>query len=192
MESLSSSVSTFRASALPLPAFKPSSPSRSNYHRHHQQPHLLPRQNSISNKQQPNYQQPQTLINNPLSQSPPSIPSRTSSSSTTHHRTSSGYAAALLDISLCQNSADLVIKDAATFARLIRSKPVLELMRNPFIDEMQKKQALNELAEKGKFEKHLAALLKMLIVKNKFAIISDVLDEFRRMYAELYRAPLAQ
>uniref|UniRef100_A0A7N0VGT8 Uncharacterized protein n=1 Tax=Kalanchoe fedtschenkoi TaxID=63787 RepID=A0A7N0VGT8_KALFE len=181
METLSSSVSTFRASAIPLPTIRPLSPS--NYHHPHtlpSQPQPLSRRNSISNKHQHlPAPQPQTLVN-PLSQSP----SRTTP--TAHLlRPSSGYAAALLDISLCHNSADLVFKDALRFAKLIRSGPVLDLMRNPFIGGKEKSQALKELAELGNLEKHLAALLKMLIVKNKFSIIGDVLDEFRRMYDAL-------
>lgn len=68
---------------------------------------------------------------------------------------------------------------------IIRAKPVLELLRNPFIDAEEKNQALKELIDSGKFEKHFTGLLKMLIVKNKFGMIGDVLDAFRSMYCEL-------
>lgn len=44
---------------------------------------------------------------------------------------------------------------------------------------------MKELAKKGKFNKHLFNLLKMMVEKNKMGIVSEVLEEFERVYDEL-------
>lgn len=75
-------------------------------------------------------------------------------------------------------------KDAKRFEKLLRNKQVHGVLNDFRIGEKEKGQVVKELAEKGRFQKHLVALLKMLVEKNRVGIVGEVMEEFERMYDE--------
>ncbi|KAL4368098.1 hypothetical protein GQ457_05G001000 [Hibiscus cannabinus] len=99
-----------------------------------------------------------------------------------HRNPATGYAAALLDIAQCNGSVDSVQHDVQKFARLLRNSQIQALLNDPFLGYEEKGEAVKELARKGKFNKHLVSLLKLLVEKNKLEMVSEVLDEFERIY----------
>lgn len=52
-------------------------------------------------------------------------------------------------------------------------------------EDIEKGQVLIELAEKGKLNRNLVAILKLLVRKNKSGLVNDVMLEFKRIYDEL-------
>lgn len=98
---------------------------------------------------------------------------------------SSGYAAALVDMSRCSNSLKSVAKDVARLSNCLRNEQLSSFLFDPCIGEMGKGQVLMEVAEKGRFHRHLVVMLKLLVSKNKLGLVNDVLIEFQRMYDEL-------
>ncbi|KAK8654467.1 hypothetical protein V6N13_128435 [Hibiscus sabdariffa] len=99
-----------------------------------------------------------------------------------HRNPATGYAAALLDIAQCNGSVDSVQHDVQKFARLLRNSQIQALLNDPSLGYKEKGEAVKELARKGKFNKHLVSLLKLLVEKNKLEMVSEVLDEFERIY----------
>lgn len=53
------------------------------------------------------------------------------------------------------------------------------------MSEKDKGQVIGEVVKKGRFNRHLASLIKMLIQKNKVGIVKEVLEEFERIHDEL-------
>ncbi|XP_022759596.1 ATP synthase delta chain, chloroplastic-like [Durio zibethinus] len=102
-----------------------------------------------------------------------------------HQKPASGYAAALLDIAQCNRSLDAVQKDVQKFSKLLQNAQIQALLSDPFLGDKEKGQVVKELATKGKFNKHLVSLLKMLIERNKLETVSEVLEELERIYDEL-------
>ncbi|MDV3166679.1 MAG: ATP synthase F1 subunit delta ['Waltheria sp.' little leaf phytoplasma] len=102
-----------------------------------------------------------------------------------HQKPACGYAAALLDIAQCNNSLDEVQKDVQKFSKLLRNDQIQAFLSDPMVGEREKGKAAKELAVKGKFNRHLVRLLKMLIERNKLEIVSEVLGEFERIHDEL-------
>ncbi|KAE8703637.1 putative 14-3-3 protein [Hibiscus syriacus] len=102
-----------------------------------------------------------------------------------HRKPATGYAAALLDIAQRNGSLDSVQQDVQKFSKLFRNSQIQALINDPFLGYKEKGKAVKELARKGKFNKHLVNLLKMLIEKNKLEMVSEVLDDFERIYDEL-------
>ncbi|KAG8475178.1 hypothetical protein CXB51_031775 [Gossypium anomalum] len=120
---------------------------------------------------------------------PPIFPHPTSllpSSSLHVHRTpATGYAAALLDTAQSTGSLHEVRRDVRKLSRLLQNSQIQALLNDPFLGDQEKGKAMKELAKKGKFNKHLFNLLKMMVEKNKLGIVSEVLEEFERVYDEL-------
>ncbi|XVE73664.1 hypothetical protein DITRI_Ditri11bG0136900 [Diplodiscus trichospermus] len=102
-----------------------------------------------------------------------------------HQKPSSGYAAALLDIAQSNSSLEVVRKDVEKFSKLLQNGEIQAFLSYPFVGDKEKGKAVKELGRKGKFNKHLVSLLKMLIEKNKLEMVSEVLEEFERIYDEL-------
>ncbi|PQQ21707.1 ATP synthase delta chain chloroplastic [Prunus yedoensis var. nudiflora] len=192
MDTLSSSVSTLK-----IPTLLSSTSSRELHQFNPQSPrtHKLPPQSHLHSTTKPN------LISNktpsfshklvPLSSTPSFLNSsatlslNSSSSSDLHRKPATGYAAALLDIAQCNNSVHLVEKDIQRFLKLLHNKLVQAALANPFVGEKEKGQVVNLVAEKGRFNRHLVGLVKMLVRKNKVGIVKEVLEEFQRIYNEL-------
>ncbi|XVF80276.1 hypothetical protein PTKIN_Ptkin15bG0057500 [Pterospermum kingtungense] len=102
-----------------------------------------------------------------------------------HQKPASGYAAALLDLAQCNGSLDAVQKDVQKFSKLLQNGQIQALLSDPFVSDKEKGKAVKELGRKGKFNKPLISLLKMVIEKNKLEMVSEVLEEFERIYDEL-------
>ncbi|KAK6260503.1 ATPase [Theobroma cacao] len=102
-----------------------------------------------------------------------------------HSKPASGYAAALLDIAQCNTSLDAVQKDVQKLSKLLHHGHVQAFLSDPFVGDEEKGKAVKELARKGKFNKHLVRLLKMLIKRKELGMVSEVLEEFERIYDEL-------
>ncbi|XVF22321.1 hypothetical protein REPUB_Repub12eG0163000 [Reevesia pubescens] len=110
---------------------------------------------------------------------------RLTSSPYVHQKPASGYAAALLDIAQCNSSVEAVQKDVQKLSKLLQNSEIQALLSDPFLADKEKGKTVKELAKKGKFNKHLVSLLKMLIERNKLEMVSEVLEEFERIYDEL-------
>lgn len=181
MDTLSSPVSTIKVPALHLA-------HREFYHfktlstSYQLPPHLTTKYNPISNKTTTQFPYLKTL------HSPQSYTSQSSSlrsSPNIHRNPASGYAAALVDISQCNNSLETVQKDVERLLKLLQSEQAQAVLANPLVGEKNKGQLVKELAKKGKMNRLLVRLLKMLIDRNKVTMVSEVLMEFLRIYDEL-------
>ncbi|XP_021279513.1 ATP synthase delta chain, chloroplastic-like [Herrania umbratica] len=117
----------------------------------------------------------------PTSQASPLI----SSPYYVHSKQASGYAAALLDIAQCNTSLDAVQKDVQKLSKLLHHDHVQAFLSDPFVGDEEKGKAVKELVRKGKFNKHLVRLLKMLTKRKELGMVSEVLEEFERIYDEL-------
>lgn len=58
-------------------------------------------------------------------------------------------------------------------------------MTDPLVGNKEKGYVLEEILSKGKFNKHLVGVLKLLVDKNKLGIVDEVLMEFERIYDQL-------
>ncbi|KAG9152380.1 hypothetical protein Leryth_016760 [Lithospermum erythrorhizon] len=102
-----------------------------------------------------------------------------------HNKAASGYAAALVDMARCNNILEPIQKDVRRFSRLLNQKQVRAILVSTDVEEKEKGEILKEVAVKGKFHKHLVVLLKLVIEKNRVAILDEVFQEFQRIYDEL-------
>ncbi|OVA14751.1 ATPase [Macleaya cordata] len=201
MDTLSTSVSTNRH----IHGF-PSTAPRELHHQfrppqttHHQLPppnsHLYNKPNSLLSNRPTS---PSSFTNNKTlitSSHPFTSTAQTSSSAISkskssvgvvHHRKAScGYAAALLDIAQCNNNLNLVERDVRRFLRLIRYHDVRTILADPSMDDKTKGEVVKEIAVKGKFQKHLVVMVKMLVEKNRVCMVNEVLEEFERINDEL-------
>ncbi|KAJ4970705.1 hypothetical protein NE237_003804 [Protea cynaroides] len=183
METLSTSVSTLKVfgftSSIPRELHLFKTPHTSNHHTSYS--HLLnSRPNSISNK-------PSSLLSFKDHSSPLILPFYQSQSSPhiIHQNATSGYAAALLDVAHCNNSLEAIERDVQKFSRLLQDKDLRSTLMDPFMDDKMKGDVVKQVAEKGRFQKHLVALIKMMVQKNKVGMVGEVLEEFQRFYDEL-------
>ncbi|KAG5222550.1 ATP synthase delta chain-related family protein [Salix suchowensis] len=101
--------------------------------------------------------------------------SSNNSSLHTHRSPVSGYAAALVDIARCKSSLDIVQNDVQKLLKLLQNEQIQAVLGSPFVGS----------GKRGKFNRYLLGLVKMLIERNKVMIVSDVLMEFERIYDEL-------
>lgn len=183
METFSSSVSTLK-----VPSTLLSTPSRELLHQfktsHHT--HKLPPQTHLNSTTTTT--KTTSFTQKPLTLSTPSfsIPTKTLFSSPYLHKNpASGYAAALLDIAQCNRTLDLVHKDVKMFLQLLHNKQVQAVLESPFVGLEEKGQVVKLVAQKGRFNKHLVNLVKMLVGKCKVGIVKEMLEEFGRIYSEL-------
>ncbi|KAJ0964260.1 hypothetical protein J5N97_029382 [Dioscorea zingiberensis] len=105
-----------------------------------------------------------------LTQKPP-FPSTTKQ----HHKASTGYAAALLDVSRCQNSIHAVYKDVHRLMHVLGR---------------DNQSSMKGVVESGGLAKQLVVLVKMLVKKGKAGLVWEVLNEFMRLYDELTCTPV--
>ncbi|XP_050387010.1 uncharacterized protein LOC126803265 [Argentina anserina] len=198
METLSSSISTLK-----VPSTLLSTPSREVLHhfKASHNTHKLPPQTHL-HKPTTTTTKTTSFTQKPLTLSTPSfsIPTTLFSAPTLHSNPASGYAAALLDIAQCNRNLDLVHKDVKRFLLLLHNKQVEAVLGSPFVGLEEKGQVMKLVAQKGKFNKHLVSLVKMLVGKSKVGkskvgkskvgkskvgIVKNVLEEFGRIYSEL-------
>ncbi|KAL6124004.1 hypothetical protein ACLB2K_076520 [Fragaria x ananassa] len=183
METFSSSVSTLK-----VPSTLLSTPSRevlhhfkSSYNTHKLPPQTHLHKATTNSKITSFTQKPQTLSTPSFS-----IPTKTLLSSPSLHKNpASGYAAALLDIAQCNRTLDLVHKDVKRFLQLLHNRQVQAVLDSPFLGLEEKGQVMKLVSQKGKFNKVLVNLVKMLVGKSKVGIVKEVLEEFGRIYSEL-------
>ena len=76
-------------------------------------------------------------------------------------------------------------KDVQKLSKLLQNGQIQALLSDPFVGDKEKGKAVKELGRKGKFNKHLVSLLKLVIERNKLEMVSEVLEEFERIYDEL-------
>lgn len=119
----------------------------------------------------------------------PSSPKKSSnfklSTTTFHRKAASGYAAALVDVARSNNSIEAVAKDVRKLSKWLGDDNLRDFLLDPLTEEIEKGQVLIELAEKGKLNRNLVAILKLLVKKNKSGLVNDVMLEFKRIYDEL-------
>uniref|UniRef100_A0A6N2KLG2 Uncharacterized protein n=1 Tax=Salix viminalis TaxID=40686 RepID=A0A6N2KLG2_SALVM len=75
--------------------------------------------------------------------------------------------------------------DVQKLLKLLQNEQIQAVLGSPFVGEKEKGQVVQEVAKRGKFNRYLLGLVKMLIERNKVMIVSDVLMEFERIYDEL-------
>ncbi|XP_022898426.1 ATP synthase delta chain, chloroplastic [Olea europaea var. sylvestris] len=114
--------------------------------------------------------------------SPKQSPSRTE---TAHQKAASGYATALLDVAQCNSSLEEVERDVKRLLKWLSNEQIRVVLNDPCVEEKEKGRVMKEVAEKGRFHRHLVKLVKLLIKKNKVGMASEVLQEFERIYDEL-------
>ncbi|XAR62938.1 hypothetical protein NMG60_11022686 [Bertholletia excelsa] len=84
-----------------------------------------------------------------------------------HDKAATGYAAALIDATRRRGSLGAVERDVRRLVKWLLSKQVRAFMADPSTEDEEKGQVLKEAADKGRFEGHLAALLKLLAEKKR-------------------------
>ncbi|CAI9781495.1 unnamed protein product [Fraxinus pennsylvanica] len=136
--------------------------------------------NSISTKATPLVTYP--FLSSSQDSSPKQSPSRTE---TAHHKAASGYATALLDVAQCNSSLEEVERDVKRLLKWISNERIRAVFRDPCVEEKEKGQVVKEIAQKGRFDRHLVKLVNLLVKKNKVGMVSEVLQEFERIYDEL-------
>ncbi|XP_068635335.1 ATP synthase delta chain, chloroplastic [Aristolochia californica] len=174
MEAISASVSTLRVSSL-----TPSNTRESSLFK----PPLTP-QAFLSRTRNPSLSLPHRLSSSSFPDKysrfsflPINLPS--SQPALFHKTAASGYAAALLDVAQSSNSLRKVERDVRRFSRLMRSEDLRS------VKEEKRGEVLKEVAERGGFEKHFVALLRLIIGKGKVGLVEEVLEEFARIYDQL-------
>uniref|UniRef100_A0A5B7BR79 ATP synthase delta chain n=1 Tax=Davidia involucrata TaxID=16924 RepID=A0A5B7BR79_DAVIN len=184
MDTLSSSVSSFKVPSLHSTSreifYHLRTPNTSHLppHSQTQVQSSATKPNSISNRAT------KSFTRNKFTTSPPFFTSSLKQSPIiVHHRAASGYAAALVDVARCNNSLEVVERDVTRFSKLLLRNE--HLRANPSVGDKERGQLVKEVAEKGGFHRHLVVLLRMLVEKNKVGIVSEVLEEFERIYDQL-------
>ncbi|KAI6707792.1 hypothetical protein NL676_010754 [Syzygium grande] len=109
----------------------------------------------------------------------------TSSPVAVHRKAATGYAAALIDAAQCNHSLGQVESDVHRLSLLLRSVQLKEILGNPFASHADKEKILEEISKKARFHRHLVALLKMFVRKNQVEMVSEVLEEFKRIYRDM-------
>ncbi|KDO86556.1 hypothetical protein CISIN_1g040346mg [Citrus sinensis] len=188
MDTLSSSVSTFKFAALhstprELHNFKaPPNTSQSHHQFHPHQSHLS---STRPNKTAASFTRRSFSNSYPSLTSSSGTSTPKSASPNSHQKPASGYAAALLDKALCHSSLEAVQRDVLKLSRLLKNEQIQAVCADPFVGDKDKGQIVKELLSSWKVNSYLAALLRMLIERNKVAMVSDVLEEFQRIYDDL-------
>ncbi|XP_027350364.1 ATP synthase subunit delta, chloroplastic [Abrus precatorius] len=131
-------------------------------------PNLVPKTKSFSRKSSPSLA---------FSSSGASHPKPKPSSPIFHRNPATGYAAAIIDVAQNSNSLHLVQRDVQRLLKLLKNVNFQSAVGEPSMVE--------RVVERGNFHRHVVALLKMLLKKNKVGIVQEVLEEFEKIYDEL-------
>lgn len=185
MDTISSSISTLKG-----PAFLSTLPElqhlRTPHVSHQLPPNLTTKPNSSISNRTPSETKTLSFKNlNPPLFSNISQSSSHNSSPHIHRNPVSGYAAALVDIARCKSSLDIVQNDVQKLSKLLQNEQIQAVLGSPFVGDKEKGQVVKEVAKRGKFNRYLVGLVKMLIDRNKVMIVSDVLMEFERICDEM-------
>ncbi|KAF6136206.1 hypothetical protein GIB67_001615 [Kingdonia uniflora] len=182
METLTTSVSSLKVPGLPsqtalreLHLFRPSQPTYTSHQ-------LLNKQKSSISNTHVSSSTSKTTFTSSLQTTPQTASPKPI---VTHRKASTGYAAAMLDIARCNNVLDTIERDVRRFLRMLRNKDLQSLLTSSVVESKVKGEVVREIAEKGKFQKYLVALVKMLTEKNQAGMVKEVFEEFERIYDEL-------
>ncbi|CAL0311295.1 unnamed protein product [Lupinus luteus] len=181
MDTLSSSVSTFKVQPL-TPTTNP------EFYHFKKNPYAKvapPHVSSTSIKTKPPFSHKCSSTFVPLFSSSNTL-SRKPSPPIFHQNPSTGYAAAIIDVAQTNNSLHSVQKDISRLLNFLQHMNFQSTMVDPSMVEEHKGEAImRQVVEQGNFHRHVVALLKMLLKKNKMGILEEVLEEFERIYDEL-------
>ncbi|WOG83961.1 hypothetical protein DCAR_0103140 [Daucus carota subsp. sativus] len=75
--------------------------------------------------------------------------------------------------------------DVKRFLKLLGNKQLQGFLTDAHVKQSEKGKVVKEIAEKGKFHKHLVVLIRMLVDKTKLGMVPQVLVEFQRLFEEL-------
>ncbi|CAK8544946.1 unnamed protein product [Lathyrus sativus] len=172
METLSNSVSNLKISSLP-----PTTTTNREFHHFTRTPHAIPNRppqpkpQKITNFSHNNHSLPFSSLTTSSHKVKPSSP-------IFHHKPATGYAAAIIDVAQTTNTLHLVQRDVHRLSKFLRKS---RLQSDGGIDAS----AVRKVVEQGNFQRHVVALVKMLMKKKKLGIVGEVLEEFERIYDEL-------
>ncbi|KAK2650017.1 hypothetical protein Ddye_017506 [Dipteronia dyeriana] len=198
MDTLSTSVST----SLKVPSlhsttphrdfflFKPPYPYTSQQifpHNHHQHnSHLYSSTTKLPNNKKTSSVTAKNLNPPPLlASSGTSSPLKPANPNNVYRKPASGYAAALLDKALCDDSVELTRKDVKRVSNLLKKEQIQAILNDPFVGEKEKGEVVKKVVKIRKVNRFLAGLVKMMVERNKVGMVSEVLDEFEKIYQEL-------
>lgn len=71
------------------------------------------------------------------------------------------------------------------FLKLLGNEQLQGFLTDAHVKQSEKGKVVKEIAEKGKFHKHLVVLIRMLVDKTKLGMVPQVLVEFQRLFEEL-------
>ncbi|MED6197153.1 hypothetical protein PIB30_054025 [Stylosanthes scabra] len=106
--------------------------------------------------------------------------SSSSSSPTFHSKPATGYAAAIIEVAQRTKCLHAVHRDVQRLLRFLQSSN----NNNDKGGEAAATMIMKKVAE-FQIQRHVAALLRMLMKKGKVGIVGEVLEEFERIYVEL-------
>ncbi|XP_050203843.1 ATP synthase delta chain, chloroplastic [Mercurialis annua] len=177
MDTLSSSVTTLKFTPPQFHHFKIPSTAQ-----HLPPSHFITKPHSSISKKPTPTQSISLPITTP---SPPPLPSRSSSPNYTHQNPATGYAVALLDIAQRTGSLEILQKDVQRLSKLLQNQEIYSMLTNPLVGDKEKGIVVKEVGKKGRFNRVLVRFLKMLIERNRFVMVKQVLVEFQRIFDEL-------
>ncbi|KAK3194563.1 hypothetical protein Dsin_025873 [Dipteronia sinensis] len=191
MDTLSTSVST----TLKVPPhrdfshFKPPYPYTSQQifpQNHQHSSHLSSSTTKLPNNKKTSSVTAKNLNPPPLLASSGALsPLKPSNSNNVHRKPASGYAAALIDKALCDDSVELTRKDVKRVSKLLKKEQIQAILNDPFVGEKEKGEVVKKVVKIGKVNRYLAGLVKMMVERDKLGMVGEVLDEFEKIYDEL-------
>nr|XP_043619637.1 uncharacterized protein LOC122591433 [Erigeron canadensis] len=104
----------------------------------------------------------------------------------THRNVATGYAIALMDVTLCSKTLHVIHKDVKRLLKWLQVNEMLKgVMNDANLDEGVKGRVIMEVIEKAKLRKQVVAMVKMLVNKNKSRLVQQVMVAFQRIHFEL-------
>lgn len=70
-------------------------------------------------------------------------------------------------------------------SKLLKKEQIQAILNDPVVGEMEKGEVVRTVVRIGKGNRDLAALVKLMIERNRVGMVSEVLDEFERIYDQL-------
>ena len=99
------------------------------------------------------------------------------------------YARALIEIALefkSENFLDLFEQNLATLEKMILSAPeFIQTLSNDLLDYQQRLHAAEEIAQQAGVHSHIKNFLLILVKKERFQILPEVIREFRKLRDEI-------
>ncbi|CAI0469286.1 unnamed protein product [Linum tenue] len=180
METLSSSISTFKAPFVHPPS-REAFPFRTlTAALHPLHPHLAAKPNSSRPASKSRTASPTFSLRTPKPPATPAAPAPE-----THRSPASGYAAALVDIARCRGALDRVRRDVRRLSRLLKPDPIRNFLADPMMGGEEKAELVKELGKRGGTGELLMGLVKVLAGRNRVGVLAEVLMEFERICDEM-------